>query len=101
MRLLYAPRDGRVRDEDNLAATLKPLCDGWSTRAWCPMTVPPLISKPSPRSAPQRPSTLWLVVRELIPTVVETLYRGLADPVGKVIEALLRNDLILGPGPPS
>ena len=68
VRLLYAPRDGRVRDEDNLVATLKPLCDGLVDAGVVPDDGPRFMLKPSPRViAPQRPSALWLVVRELEP----------------------------------
>ncbi|MGB8386139.1 MAG: hypothetical protein WCG47_33720 [Dermatophilaceae bacterium] len=77
VRLLYAPRDGRVRDEDNLAATLKPLCDGLVDACVVPDDAPQFMLKPSPRViAPQRPSALWLVVRELVPLSV-----GEARPV--------------------
>jgi crossover junction endodeoxyribonuclease RusA len=72
VRLLYAPRDGRVRDEDGLVATLKPLCDGLVDAGVVPDDGPAFMLKPSPRViAPQRPPALWLVVRELTRSIAD------------------------------
>lgn len=74
----------------------------WSTRAWSPMTGRSSCSNRRRGSSHRsvRPRYGWWFA-SWYQTVVETLYRGLADnTVSKVIEALLRNDLILRTGPP-
>jgi len=74
VQLVYAPRDSRVRDEDNLVATLKPLCDGLVDAGVVPDDGPAFMAKPTPRiAAPQRPPALWLVVTELPALTVEEL----------------------------
>lgn len=66
VQLVYAPRDGRVRDEDNLTATAKPLYDGIVDAAVVPDDGPVFMLKPTPRIvAPSQPPRLWLVVTEL------------------------------------
>lgn len=66
VQLWYAPRDRRVRDEDNLMATAKPLYDGLVDAGIVPDDGPAFMLKPSPRIVPPdgRPR-LWLVVTEL------------------------------------
>lgn len=66
VQLLYAPRDGRRRDEDNLVATLKPLCDGLVDAQVVADDDPAHMVKLIPRILPpQRPPAMWLRIREL------------------------------------
>ena len=66
VQLAWAPPDRRVRDEDNLVATLKPLCDGLVDAGVVPDDGPAWMDKPTPMIvAPRRPPVLWLVVSEV------------------------------------
>ena len=66
VELVYAPRDRRTRDSDNLVATLKPLCDGLVDAGVVPDDSPGFMVKPMPRIvAPQRPARLELLITEL------------------------------------
>lgn len=66
VELVYAPRDVRVRDSDNLVATLKPLCDGLVDAGVVIDDSPEYMRKAMPRIvAPEYPGRLWLMVAEL------------------------------------
>lgn len=69
VQLLYAPPDRRRRDDDNLTATLKPLCDGLVDAGIVPDDTVQFMVKPSPRlvAAPRPRAQLWLLVTELPP----------------------------------
>lgn len=82
VELVYVPRDRRRRDEDNLVASLKPLCDGLVLAGVVPDDTPWFMEKPSPRiaAADAAERVRWrLVVTELdglpgapvVPEVVE------------------------------
>lgn len=60
--LTYVPRDGRRRDEDNLVATYKALCDGIVDAGVVVDDAPAYMAKPMPVVAPSNPKDPHLVL---------------------------------------
>lgn len=91
VQLMYAPRDRRRRDTDNLAHVLKALCDGIVSAGVVRDDTPDLMLKPEPRIVePVKGGLMWLVITDLSDWDVQEHYAfGGELPVGF---SFVRND---------
>lgn len=91
VQLMYAPRDRRRRDTDNLAHVLKAACDGVVQAGVVADDTPDLMVKPEPRIVDPLPGgRMWLVITDLAGAEVQEDYAfGGELPVRL---SVLRND---------